>query len=68
MFKGTSHIGQKLPNNTYDIISKFLSEFYDFCVFNKIEDYILCNIVETPVFLNMSYTKTIEKKGKKYNN
>ena len=30
----TSHKGQKLPNNTYGIISKFLSEFYDFRVSN----------------------------------
>jgi len=54
-----------LPNNAYNIISKFLSEFYDFHVSNKIEDCIICNIDETPIFLNMPSTTTIEKKVKK---
>ena len=54
-----------MPNNTYNIISKFLSGFYDFNVSNKIEDCIICNIDETPIFLNMPYNTTIEKKGKK---
>lgn len=55
----TSHIGQKLPENTYNIISHFLSEFYDYGVLNKIQDCVIYNIDGTPVFLNMPFSKTI---------
>lgn len=60
-----SHLGQKLPNNIIDEISHFLSEFYDYRAFNKIDNCVICNNDETPIFLNMPSSKTIEKKGKK---
>lgn len=60
----TYHIGLKLPNITYDIISSFLLEFNDFHVFNRIDSSIISNIDETSIFLNMPYTTTKKKRKK----
>ena len=60
------HIGQALPEESYDRMMLYLRTINRLRRDNKInEPYLMLNADETPIFPNMSSNKTIEKIGKK---
>lgn len=62
----STHIGQALPEESYDRMMLYLRTIIRLRRDNKInEPYLMLNADETPIFLNMPSNKTIEKIGKK---
>ena len=64
--RANTHIGQDLPEESYDRKMLYLRNIIRLRRDNKINDpYLMLNANETPLFLNMPFNKTVEKIGKK---
>ena len=60
-----THLGQLLPQNSFDSTSIFLSDVYNSRLSMKYDDDVIANIDETPININIPPNYTITKKGKK---
>ena len=64
-FRTKSHVGQIIQDNCFLQTSLFLNEVWDHRISFKLLDNIIANMDETPIFFNMTPTKTIAEKGGK---
>ena len=64
-FRSSTHIGQKMPDNVVKEVKKFFKKVIKERVSYPYGLKLICNMDETPIFLNMPPSKTIAKKGAK---
>jgi len=64
-FRSSTHIGQKMPDNAVKEVKKFFKKIIKERVSYPYSLDLICNMDETPIFLNMPPSKTIAKKGSK---
>ena len=64
-FRSSTHIGQKMPKNAVKEVKKFFKKIIKERVSYPYSLDLICNMDETPIFLNMPPSKTIAKKGSK---
>ena len=64
-FRSSTHIGQKMPENAVKEVKKFFKKIIKERVSYPYGLELICNMDETPIFLNMPPSKTIAKKGSK---
>ena len=64
-FRSSTHIGQKMPENAVKEVKKFFKKVIKERVGYPYGLELICNMDETPIFLNMPPSKTIAKKGSK---
>ena len=64
-FRSGTHVGQELPENYREKMLKFIKLNETYREKNYLELSQIVNMDETPIFLNMTRTKTIDKIGSK---
>jgi hypothetical protein len=64
-FRRSTHVGQLLPDKSFEISSSFLSDVYKSRIEMHYTDDLIANMDETPININMPPNYTICKKGTK---
>ena len=64
-FRVSTQVGQIIPTDALNKIKEFYKYLKEKRIFNAYSLNQICNIDETPIFLNMVSKKTIHFKGKK---
>ena len=62
-FRTKSHVGQCITNDCFLQTSLFLNEIWDNRIKFNFSDTLIANMDETPLFFNMTPSKTVAKKG-----